>query len=317
MKKTLIALATLGVVGAASAQNFTITGNVSAGILTGKTGIKAVTGQDVFNSNVMTLSASEDLGGGMTAKATQQVRYNGQTMADRNSGDLAIEVAGPFGAIKLGQFTFISGSGYNPFASTHASVAPSGALIGGQDTVAYTSPDFNGLSIGVGTTFDRAAGVGKPGTGVRINYSNGPLSVQYGSSTAETDVSTTAGAKLTSLMAKYDAGVATVYVSNYNLKSGADVSATATFNAAAGTADQVKGMGFGVAVPMGAMTFKVGTMNNSSTNTSSKYNDRTSYGLDYALSKRTSASIMIASDKKITSSGTTGKTSWVGLNHAF
>jgi hypothetical protein len=317
MKKTLIALAALGVVGAASAQNFTITGNVSSGILTSTTGVKKVTGQDVYNSNVITLGASEDLGGGMTAKATLQQRFDGQTMAERTSGDLAIEVAGAFGSVKLGQFTFVSGSGYNPFASTHAGVGPAGSLVGGQDTVAYTSPDFGGVTVAIGTTFDRSAGLGKPGMGVRVNYSNGPLSVQYGSSTAETDAVATAGAKLTSLMAKYDAGVATVYVSNYSLKAGADVSATSTFNAAAGTADQVKGVGFGIAVPMGAMTFKVGTMNNSSTNTSSKYNDRTSYGLDYALSKRTSASIMIASDKKITSSGTTGKTSWVGLNHAF
>ena len=317
MKKTLIALAALGVVGAASAQNFSITGNVSAGMLTTAGKIKSVTGQDGFNSNVMTLVASEDLGGGMTAKATQQVRYNGQTMADRNSGDLAIELSGGFGSVKLGQFTFISGSGYNPFASTHAHVAPSGALIGGQDTIAYTSPSFEGISVAIGTTLDRSAGLGKPGTGVRVNYSNGPLSVQYGSSTAETDAVANAPGKLTSLMASYDAGVAKVYVSNYSVTAGYDVSATSTLNTTAGQVDQVKGTGFGVAMPMGALTIKIGNMNNSSTLAASKYTDRTSYGVDYALSKRTTASIMIANDKKVGTAATAGTTSWVGFNHAF
>jgi hypothetical protein len=317
MKKTLIALATLGVVGAASAQNFSITGNVSQGMLTGADGKKTMTGQDVYNSNVITLDASEDLGGGMTAKARLQQRFNGETMAERDTGDLSVELSGDFGSVKLGQFTFISGSGYNPFASTHATVAPSGALIGGKNTMAYTSPSFNGLSIAVGATYDQTAGVGKPGSGIRINYSNGPLAIQYGSTTAESDVAATAGAKLTALMAKYDAGMATVYVSSYNLKSGADSSATTSTNTTAGTADQVKGVGIGASIPMGALTFKIGNMNRSSTNTSSKYKDRTSYGVDYALSKRTTASFMVASDKLITTAGTKSQVSWIGVNHAF
>jgi hypothetical protein len=316
MKKTLIALATLGVVGAASAQNFSITGNVSMGLLTSAAGKKTMTGQDGFNSNVMTLVASEDLGGGMTAKATQQVRYNGETMEDRNTGDLAVELSGGFGALKMGQFTFISGSGYNPFASTHATVAPSGALIGGKNTVAYTSPDFSGISVGLATTFDQTAGVGKPGTGIRVNYSNGPLSVQYGSTTAESDVAATAGAKLTSMMAKYDTGMGTVYVSSFDLKTGADSSATSSTNAADGTADQVKGVGIGASIPVGALTIKIGNMNYSSSLAASKYKDRTSYGVDYALSKRTTASLMIAADKAL-NGGAKTNTSWIGVNHAF
>jgi predicted porin len=284
-------------------------------MLTSTAGKKTMTGQDVYNSNVITLSASEDLGGGMTAKGTLQQRFNGETMEERTSGDLAVELSGSFGAVKLGQFTFISGSGYNPFASTHATVAPSGALIGGKNTVAYTSPAFSGLSVGVGVTFDQTNGLGKPGTGIRVNYSNGPLSVQYGSSTAEISVAADTPAKLTSMMASYDAGMAKVYVSSYNQKTGKDASNTT--GTTSGTADQEKGVGVGVAIPMGALTFNIGNMNRStsaSSNTVTK--DRTSYGIDYALSKRTQARFMVASDKLVVG-GTKSQSSWIGINHAF
>jgi len=271
---------------------------------------KTMTGQDVFNSNVMTLVATEDLGGGLAVKATQQVRYNGETMEDRNSGDLAIEVSGGFGSVKMGQHTFISGSGYNPFASTHASVAPSGAMIGGKDTLSYTSPAVEGVSIGFATTFDQTAGLGKAGTGVRLNYSNGPLAIQYGSSTAETDVAATAGAKLVSLMAKYDAGMATVFVSGYEQKAGADGNGTTN------PVKQEKGVGVGVSIPMGALTLKFGNMNRASTDTSSTVKDRSSLGIDYALSKRTTASAMVANDVPV-NAGIKSTTSWVGINHSF
>ncbi len=140
MKKTLIALAALGVVGAASAQNFSITGSVSMGYLAGTDGAKTINGIDIYNSNSMALVATEDLGGGMTASAKLQWRLN--NMAERGTGDQYVELAGGFGSLRIGQFTFASHSGYNPFASTHASTGGGAAAIGGANTVAYTSPSF-------------------------------------------------------------------------------------------------------------------------------------------------------------------------------
>jgi predicted porin len=311
MKKTLIALAALGVVGAASAQNFSITGNVSMGLYTAADGKKTMTGQDIFNSNSMKLTASEDLGGGLTATGVLQQRFTGETMAETTGGDITIEVAGGFGSLKMGQFTFISGSGYNPFASTTAaSVAPSGAVVGGKDTIAYTSPDFSGLTVALATTFDQTAGLGKPGIGVRVGYSAGPLSIQYGSTTAESNVAATAGAKLTSMMAKYDTGMGTVYVSSYDQVGGQDGNATTN------PALQEKGVGIGASIPVGALTFKIGNMNRSSTSSSSTAKDRTSYGVDYALSKRTTAVIEIGADKAVVGGAKTN-TSWIGVNHSF
>ena len=280
------------------------------GLLTDSAGKKTVTGQDTYNSNSMKLTASEDLGGGLTATGVLQQRFNGETMAERDSGDITIEVAGGFGALKMGQFTFISGSGYNPFASTHATVAPSGAVIGGKDTIAYTSPSFSGLTVALATTFDQTNGLGKPGIGVRVGYSAGPLSIQYGSTTAESNVAATAGAKLTSMMAKYDTGMGTVYVSSYDRVAGQDG------NSSTNPALQEKGVGIGASIPVGALTFKIGNMNRSSTSGSSTAQDRTSYGVDYALSKRTTAAIQIASDKAVVGGAKTN-TSWVGVNHSF
>ena len=308
MKKTLIALAALGVVGAASAQNFGITGNVSMGYLADTDGTKTMNGIDIYNSNSMAVVATEDLGGGMTASAKLQFRLN--NMAERGTGDQYVELAGGFGSLRIGQFTFASHSGYNPFASTHASTGGGAAAIGSTNTVAYTSPSFGGVTVAVGTTSDAKAGVGKPGTGVRVNYGAGPLSVQYASSTAPDGDSSNAtnGYKHTALGAKYDLGVATAYLTSYQETAGATAS---TDN------KQEKGVQIGAAIPMGALTFKISNMNRSSTNTSSTAVDTTSYGFSYALSKRTTAEFQVASNKLVTTAGTKTQKSWMGISHSF
>jgi hypothetical protein len=309
MKKTLIALAALGVVGAASAQNFSISGSVSMGYLAETNGAKTINGIDVYNSNSMALVATEDLGGGMTASAKLQWRLN--NMAERADGDQYVDLAGPFGSLRLGQFTFASASGYNPFASTHASTGGGAAAIGGANTVAYTSPSFNGVTVAVGTTSDTKAGVGKPGMGVRVNYSGGPLSVQYASSTAPDNDSSNAtnGYKFTSLGATYDLGMAKAYLTSYQETAGATASGTDN--------KQEKGVQVGAAIPMGALTFKISNMNRSSTDTTSTAVDTTSYGFSYALSKRTTAEFQVASNKKVTTAATKTQKSWIGISHSF
>lgn len=279
------------------------------GYLAATNGAKTINGIDIYNSNSMAVVATEDLGGGMTASAKLQWRLN--NMTNRATGDQYVDLAGGFGSIRVGQFTFASHSGYNPFASTHATTGGGAAAIGGANTVAYTSPSFGGVTVAVGTTSDTTAGVGKPGTGVRVNYGAGPLSVQYASSTAADNLSsnTTNGYKHTALGASYDLGVATAYLTSYQETAGAT---------AAGTDNtQEKGVQIGAAIPMGALTFKISNMNRSSTDTASTAVDTTSYGFSYALSKRTTAEFQTASNKLVTTAGTKTQTSWIGISHSF
>ena len=307
MKKTLIALAALGVVGAASAQ-VTISGGVSMGLYSDTADKKTVAGVDAFNSNSIAMVASEDLGGGLTASAKVQMRFD-ESMADRDNGDLYAELAGDFGSVRLGQFSFNSHSGYNPFGSKRMSTGGTAGGLSGKDQVQYVSPSFGGVTVAVATQFDDTNGLGKPATGVKVTYGAGPLSVQYISSTAaDNDASnSTNGAKYNAIGATYDAGMIKGYVTSYQVKAGVS---------AATAVKEEKGVGLGFSVPMGALTFNIGNQNRSSTDSASTALDTTVYGATYALSKRTSAEILIGNNTAIVGGAKT-KTSWIGVNHTF
>jgi hypothetical protein len=85
---------------------------------------------------------------------------------------------------------------------------------------------------------------------------------------------------------------------------------SATDKSAAGVKTK-DGQSFSVTVPMGAITFKAGMMNDKLT----ANQDKTSIGVDYALSKRTVLELNTYKTENETT--VTGQNTWMGVRHSF
>jgi len=336
MKKSLIALAALAVVSAASAQStVTISGNMAAGQST-IAGVRTISGLDATNSNLLNFAAVEDLGGGLKATANIGIRFDVNQAATNTTGfgkptgDQFIDVtSAKMGGVRVGTFTSYTPAPYSAFATwdvarTDAAITTSlTATVPSVNSVAYTTPDISGFkakltrftpvkdavaaTLTVLATAAANADVTKDsGTQVLLSYANGPLLVAYGT----TDLQSANGVKAanqTTLDGTYDFGMAKLFVQTWENQT---ASTGATNN---------KGYGISVNVPYQAFNFKVGMrkFNKDSTTSTTKTLDRTSFGVTYSLSKRTTAVALLAKDKTITSAGTKTTNSYLGLTHSF
>jgi hypothetical protein len=310
MKKSLVALAALAAT-TAFAQ-VTITGGVSSGFAT-VNGAKSVQGIDEVNSNSFIFTASEDLGGGMKAKAVIQQRLTAKNV-DKESGDLYVNLSGSFGSVQMGKYTFLSHSGYNPFASRAVtSTGGSASAINGTDyNASYTTPTMAGFSASANVAQTGTAG-DQTSVAYKANYANGPLTVQVGLSTAAlTDATRTTAiaSKTTSFGAVYDAGMAKLYVANFSRAAG---------STGASAKNEMDSTSYGIAVPMGALTFRAGVLDSTDKGTTADTTilDRTSMGVDYALSKRTTFTAELANQKVAKDASASQRNYFVGLSHAF
>jgi len=292
MKKTLIAMAAVAVAGAASAQ-VTITGNLAFGFAGDTTNAGASTsgfGTDTAN---VTLSASEDLGGGLTIKGTASFENFQEDAALAGTGTHII-LSGGFGSIDMssdesGDYLPIDGLTSNG----NGTIA---------DRITYTAPAFGPLTISVTSAddvgvIDADVGntVGKT-TSVSATYSEGPLSVNFMSLDVNGAYASTLAGR-TYGKVSFNAGVASV---SYGIiKSDKATDNTQT--------------GLSVTVPMGAMTFT------GARSTSKDTGGVTYAGMaltaSYALSKRTSIAYY---NESYETSGTSDiKEYSVLLKHAF
>jgi predicted porin len=327
MKKSLIALAALAAVTAASAQSsVTLSGSLSFGYAKAATNAGVETRNiapvDAFNSNNFTLTATEDLGGGLKATGVIMQR-KGDTNTDAITGDMYLDVSGGFGAVRIGQWTWNSLSSYNAFASRSATTLAGTAAtgVGGNDTISYTTPAFNGFTASVGYTArpTTTAGETSDGVGIKATYSAGPLSVQVASTRAATAASGD-GSTVQSLGATYDLGVAKVFFNTYDQAAGQTLLAE---NAVGARLDE-KGNSISVAVPVGALTLKAGIINrsvNTATTAAASTNpgaiDRVAFGADYALSKRTTLIADFGSQKQAVTGLVKATTFHIGALHTF
>jgi predicted porin len=281
MKKSLVALAAMAAVGAASAQSsVTLYGILDIGYSkTSAAGVKL--GQNNGGTNFHTpsrfgLRGTEDLGGGM--KANFNLESGGQDLSTGStnvnfSRAAWVGLSGGFGDVKLGRISSVATQGQARFdfngistSSAQSAVDLSPVTWYGSSRrdaqIQYTSPNMGGLEFGLGyvTPGDNA---NKGTTQVRVNYGNGPLAVGLAAETARTAANRTAWA----LQGSYDLGVAKV-MAGY---------------AVAPTVALGKGVNLGVAAPFGATTLGVHVSRNTET-------DATAYELwaNYSLSKRTS-----------------------------
>ncbi len=193
MKKTLIALAALGMMaGAAQASDVTIYGQLqpSYDFMTVKNG-----GSDVdytnMNDNASRLGfkGSEDLGNGLQAVFKLESYFN---IVDgdgfNGSRDAWVGLKGDFGTIMFGKidtvYKSISGK-YDSFSDTIGdynsimSVSQGGQDVNKRDskTAKYVSPDMNGFKVMANYTLDGDADETTGAWGIGATYDNGPLNV--------------------------------------------------------------------------------------------------------------------------------------------
>ena len=289
MKKTMIALATIAAVGAASAQ-VSITGEAEWGYQS-KTDANGVTVSGIGSATAqLKFAASEDLGNGMKASAGLSLN-TGSFGAGASSDDQSISLTTPMATIMLGTTT---SADWNTQASGGATWNGLDSKVlsarSARDSIAVILP----LATGLTATLSYAEAANKLGwgkgsdgqtiQGAALKYATGPATlqaafVQYNNVTKTSDAS---GDTITRLGGKVDLGVAQVGAGLQILKGGAGGTNTQTVLAASAPLPgnfSVQAM-FGshnVDSATGEATVPIGR--------------RTGYmmGLQYAFSKRTYA----------------------------
>jgi len=277
MKKTLVAIAALALVGAASAQ-VTITGGVRAAFQnSGAANAKTVLGANDVATNNITFQAKEDLGGGMTASARYVVRNDIMTGEPSPGGGVNTttqfwrntdaSIGGNFGTVRTGRFGLDGLYGYDAFAATGTVTAYSDAIGGRYNSmIEYKTPTMSGFSAVIGATSEGLAN--EEASWLYVNYSAGPLTARL-----LTEKNQAAAASQKSSVAvgvSYDFGVAKA------------LAGTATVKGVQSGATLSEQYHIGALVPFGAATGKVGYKRDNTAD-----NSTFAVGVDYALSKTT------------------------------
>jgi predicted porin len=304
-------------------------------------------GDSQRTSDRIGLKGTEDLGGGLKASFNYEFNLTpdatGATdnpLGGVREGFLAL--SGGFGSVKFGTMTnvfdgMVGGTWNNATGLSGGNTI----LVPGRttNTIAYTSPAFNGFTAGLATYAEKTsvdgavAATGKSeGYILSANYANGPLNVAFGygdikgnatldlklggyDSTA--DVAAGYKIKSTAIKASYDVGVAVPYV----LFADNDVSGTFTMGGNSDTAKAgFRATELGATFPMGAFTPFVSMVSGKSNGdvTGFKYSGYEA-GVTYALSKRTTAYVTLG-QKKVKDEGETvyKKTATaIGVAHTF
>jgi len=261
MKKSLVALAALAVVGAASAQStVNLTGVVGFGYQSQAT--PTLINRGLMNTDAsLFVNVTEDLGGGLKAIVSMNLDSNGSTSTPNFAQPLlrrntSLSLAGGFGMFTLG-------SARSSDLITKAFVAPSALPDGLYDSsgiisrsagdyMVYTSPNMSGFTGSVTyfeSTPDGSATATVHTPLVTLNYANGPLAagLTFKHSTG-TGTATFVRKSNAELYATYDIGVAK-FGFGYDGKL---VGTTAANDVAA--AGNKGAFALGVSVPLGAVT---------------------------------------------------------------
>lgn len=198
MKKSLIAMAALAAAGVASAQSTsTLSGTLDFGLEKTASGAELQATNSRNGTTQITWTGTEDLGGGMRANFKVSTAFDatfaaaGAVAAPTNqifgNNDMFVGLSGGFGEVRLGRsfnpvfeagITANGTKGVTGYASRGNTLDNVGVYVSNQ--VQYLSPRLGGIQLVVSwapkETATPAAGiVAKNHTGVRLNYSAGPL----------------------------------------------------------------------------------------------------------------------------------------------
>jgi hypothetical protein len=285
MKKSLIALAALAAFGTASAQStVTISGNLNAGFAGDTSELGAKTGGYGIDTANVTLSVSEDLGGGLTAFGSMSLE-NFREDEPVNGNGVTLGLRGDFGTVT---FSSAEGSDFLPVDGLTAASDGTDA-----DRITYTTPKISGFTFSLShqdaidagnsvvTSISSvgmlappeinadARGTSSALTGA-VNYSVGPISVDavHADFTGHATITSRTGAR-----AAYDFGMAKLTYGMMKQKmvaSGVDVTET----------------GLTIAAPLGPVTASYSYATSKTEGGTGLTKKGTSLTLSYALSKR-------------------------------
>lgn len=285
MKKSLVALAALAVVGAASAQSSVTMYGVADVSIANASGGGAASTTTVSNNGLLNNGNSrlgvkgvEDLGGGLKASFNFEEAVNmatGATDATTFQRGAFFALNGGFGEVYAGRRLsphFFAIATYELTGTANYSAVANTFGFGGatrnSNALVYTTPNMGGFSATLGTVLkDNNAGNTK--TEFNLKYAKGPLAaaVGYDKTDGNADASTSAGVS-------YNFGMATVAVGYYDpngVKKGYSIGATVPFGANSVTLDIARDTGSALNVtnyvleakhPMSKRTFVYGVVYN-------------------------------------------------------
>jgi predicted porin len=231
MKKSLVALAVLTAVGAASAQsNVTLYGVADVWVGKTKNG-DAQLGSGGLATSRLGFKGTEDLGGGLKVhfNLEQAIRLDtGATVVPGSlfSRQANVGLSGGFGSVKLGRsftaFDDINGAANSGFDSALSATSP--VWVGYTDSanaqIYYATPEMSGLSGAVGFTLKGNQAAANPTndiTSLHLKYSRGPIyaGFAYQDEKSATGPST----KHMLLNGSYDLGMAVIKASYRNVQN--------------------------------------------------------------------------------------------------
>lgn len=303
MKKSLVALAAMAVVGAASAQSsVTLSGKLGFAYKTETAAAAAVPDQNGLGvtDGHFTLGASEDLGGGLKIAASMEVQSRGRTTGITGR-DASLTLSGGFGSVMIGAIEIGNGIIGLGGADAPTMGLDGAAGLGGisrvvlsdvmnMDVLMYTSPDMSGFTFSAALLDQKTAAGAGAGTGgmestspnqdaslIGVNYANGPYAAAADYTNFGLNAVAAGPAALDNrlrMSVSYDFGAAKVGFGYEKLKN-TDVANT-------GESQYL----LGVSAPV-ASNMSVGL--NYARNNKDAANTVTAYelGLGYSLSKRT------------------------------
>ena len=274
----------------------------------------------------ITISASEDLGGGMTLSASHTVDLKGRSAVTAENSTMS--VGGAFGTVLIGSIAAGNGIVGLGSAGGVGRGFDDGVALDGDtnvDLFQYTTPELmTGLKAFINTAeISPGAGDGLfQGTGVGVNYSAGPLTVVFDTTSysghavaaevtarAATCTNATTGAIGTAVAYGTACAIGSVMLTpGVALKSAATVLATqldsrqrlsfsydlgmakigygTQTKSYAGTGVDNKQTVLGVSAPIGAFTVSLAKSSNKNQGATTKTTG-TDLGVNYAMSKRT------------------------------
>jgi len=336
MKKSLVALAALAAVGAASAQSsVTVYGRVTTGLVKDTAGQSARI--DAANgTSQLGFRGVEDLGGGL--RATFDLRHRFSPESGNNDGTLnarpfwqgwsKVGLAGGFGSIEIGRMlTAVQGpvNSSDPWGTeTVGSVAflpngyvtdarqADGAGLGRTDVITYTTPNFAGFSGAFSLGPKTSAAVTPRTVGARnltslwLQYGAGPVFVGGGYERNRT------GDKLTALLGSFDFGMAKVMAGIGRVDTVAVAGSGRNWN-------------LGLTAPLGPVTLKAGYGRTRWETAGVGSQRKLGVGAEYNLSKRTYLFTTFARVQGVSAAGVAIGTAggaargqWdVGVSHSF
>jgi predicted porin len=352
-------LAALAAVGVASAQSsVTLSGRLDAGLTYTQKVAPGANKASVSRglNNFINFGVTEDLGGGLRAIGTVNMRFDPQTGVPEGNarplfqGETTVGVAGGFGTVRFGRATTAlntpNGGQADPWATATVAASPyaigyvSDYAAGGEgrvDTaIFYSSPTISGFTLSASYSPRKVAlttGFSKTALSVNALYSAGPLTVGLGRENNR------ANDTYTQLYGSYDLGVARLHLGLGKVEGGTEAErAGITLVAsgaviAAGTNTNIVAAGrsidivnIGATIPMGATSLRVGYSQWNGTGLATHKDDsKLGLGVRHNLSKRTHVYADVATQTRKNNSATTSAATSntrqqffdLGVQHSF